>query len=67
MVIDVFLQMGRTGTVVGCTTFALVLKSCSSLENHGGRIQIHGLAVKMGFDCDVVTVGDGFPSRPLFL
>ena len=67
MVIDVFLQMGRMGTVLGRTTFALVLKSCSSLEDHGGRIQINGLVVKMGFDCDVVTIGDGFPPRPLFL
>ncbi|CBI16904.3 unnamed protein product, partial [Vitis vinifera] len=54
-VIDVFLQMGRMGTVFDRTTFAVVLKSCSSLEDHGGGIQIHGLAVKMGFDCDVVT------------
>lgn len=54
-VIDVFLQMGRKGTVFDRTTFAVVLKSCSSLEYYDGGIQFHGLAVKMGFDCDVVT------------
>lgn len=54
-VIDVFLQMGRRGTVFDRTTFAIVLKSCSCLEDYVGGDQIHGLAVKSGFDCDVVT------------
>ena len=50
-----FLQMERMGTVFDRTTFAIVLKSCSSLEDHGREIQIHGPIVKMSFDYDVVT------------
>ncbi|KAL6961093.1 hypothetical protein U1Q18_038857 [Sarracenia purpurea var. burkii] len=55
MSIDVFLQMGRAGIVLDSTTFAVLLKACSSLENYNVGIQVHGLAVRMGFDYDVVT------------
>ncbi|RVX06470.1 Pentatricopeptide repeat-containing protein, mitochondrial [Vitis vinifera] len=45
-VIDVFLQMGRMGTVFDRTTFAVVLKSCSSLEDHGGGSKFMDLQLK---------------------
>lgn len=53
--IDVYLQMGYMGVASDRTTFAVVLKACSILEDFGFGIQIHGLAVKMSFDIDVVT------------
>ncbi|XP_057970192.1 pentatricopeptide repeat-containing protein At3g02330, mitochondrial [Malania oleifera] len=53
--IDLFLQMSKTGVVFDHTTFAVVLKACSALEEHNLGIQIHGLAVRMGFESDVVT------------
>ncbi|XP_028109078.1 pentatricopeptide repeat-containing protein At3g02330, mitochondrial [Camellia sinensis] len=53
--IDIFLQMGRAGIVSDRTTFAVLLKACSGLENYNVGIQVHGLAIHMGFDHDVVT------------
>lgn len=53
--IDVYLQMGNIGVASDRTTFAVVLKACSVLEDFSFGIQIHGLAVKMSFDIDVVT------------
>ncbi|OVA10264.1 Pentatricopeptide repeat [Macleaya cordata] len=53
--IDLFLQMGQMGMKPDRTTFAVVLKSCSALEDIGLGIQIHGVIVRMGFDHDVVT------------
>ncbi|GFZ19005.1 pentatricopeptide repeat (PPR) superfamily protein [Actinidia rufa] len=53
--IGIFLQMGRAGIGSDRTTFAVLLKACSDLENYDLGIQIHGFAVCMGFDQDVVT------------
>ncbi|XP_059670504.1 pentatricopeptide repeat-containing protein At3g02330, mitochondrial [Cornus florida] len=53
--IDIFSQMGKMGMVVDRTTFAVVLKACSSLGDYDVGIQVHGRAVRMGFDHDVVT------------
>ncbi|CAK9134056.1 unnamed protein product [Ilex paraguariensis] len=53
--VDVFLDMGRVGVVLDRTTFAVILKACSSLEDYELGIQIHGLVVRMGVDYDVVT------------
>lgn len=53
--VDLFLRMGRTGMRPDRTTFALVLKLCSGLENYELGIQTHCLAVRTGFDIDVVT------------
>lgn len=38
-----------------CTTFAVVLKSCSLMANCGFGVQIHSMVVKIGMDLDVVT------------
>ncbi|KAF3443973.1 hypothetical protein FNV43_RR13663 [Rhamnella rubrinervis] len=53
--IDVYLYMGSMGVAFDRTTFAIVLKVCSVMEEFGLGIQIHSLAVKMGFNIDVVT------------
>ncbi|KAA8530492.1 hypothetical protein F0562_005201 [Nyssa sinensis] len=53
--IDIFIRMGKVGIVLDRTTFAVVLKACSALENYNVGIQVHGLAVRMGFDYDVVA------------
>ncbi|GAB4834883.1 hypothetical protein Ancab_033150 [Ancistrocladus abbreviatus] len=47
--------MEKTGTVFDHTTLAVVLKSCSSFEDYYLGLQIHGLALKMGFSNDMVT------------
>ncbi|XP_021911308.1 pentatricopeptide repeat-containing protein At3g02330, mitochondrial, partial [Carica papaya] len=53
--IEVFVEMGRRCLAFDHKTFAVVLKACSALEQYEVGIQVHGLAVRMGFDCDVVT------------
>ncbi|KAF6165167.1 hypothetical protein GIB67_000751 [Kingdonia uniflora] len=53
--VNVFLQMGKMGMKPDHTTFAVVFKACSYLEYYGLGIQLHGLAVSMGFVYDVVT------------
>lgn len=51
----VFVEMGRVGVGFDWTTFAVVLKSCAVLEDVDVGIQVHGVAVKIAFDKDVVT------------
>nr|KJB48240.1 hypothetical protein B456_008G059500 [Gossypium raimondii] len=51
----VFVEMGRVGVGFDWTTFAVVLKSCAVLEDADAGIQVHGVAVKIAFDKDVVT------------
>lgn len=53
--IDVFQKMGHEGVMADRVTFAVLSKACSSLEDYYLGIQIHGLAVVMGFDRDVVS------------
>ncbi|GAB2235508.1 hypothetical protein Droror1_Dr00025933 [Drosera rotundifolia] len=54
-VMDVFLGMQRMGVVFDQTTLALVLKSCSFLNEVYIGLVIHGVAVKTGFVNDMVT------------
>ncbi|XAR51601.1 hypothetical protein NMG60_11006273 [Bertholletia excelsa] len=53
--IGIFLQMRRAEIMYDHTTFAILFKACSALENIDMGIQLHGLAVHMGFNFDVVT------------
>ncbi|XP_075501271.1 LOW QUALITY PROTEIN: pentatricopeptide repeat-containing protein At3g02330, mitochondrial-like [Primulina tabacum] len=53
--VKVFLLMGRDGVDYDETTFAVVLKACSSLEDFALGTQVHGIVDKLGFLCDVVT------------
>ncbi|OMO75784.1 hypothetical protein COLO4_25877 [Corchorus olitorius] len=53
--IEVFVEMRRVGIGYDWTSFAVVLKSCSLLEDSDVGVQVHGIAVKIGFDTDVVT------------
>ncbi|XP_039018252.1 pentatricopeptide repeat-containing protein At3g02330, mitochondrial [Hibiscus syriacus] len=51
----VFLEMNKAGVGFDWTTFAVVLKSCTFLEEFDVGLQVHGVAVKVAFDRDVVT------------
>lgn len=53
--VAVFLNMREMGVMFDHTTLAVSLKLCSVMEDHVLGIQIHGVAVQMGFDNDVVT------------
>ena len=53
--VDLFLRMRLSEISPDRTTFAVVLKACSLLEDYKMGIQIHGLVVKMGLDLDVVA------------
>ena len=53
--VHIFLQVIGGGAPFDHTTLAVVLKCCSFLEDYDMGIQIHGLAVKMGFDGDMVS------------
>ncbi|XP_047978055.1 pentatricopeptide repeat-containing protein At3g02330, mitochondrial [Salvia hispanica] len=53
--VEVFVMMGRDAVGYDETTFAVVLKSCASLEDYLLGLQVHGVVVKSGFECDVVT------------
>ncbi|XVF31646.1 hypothetical protein REPUB_Repub17cG0009000 [Reevesia pubescens] len=51
----VFVEMRRVGVGFDWTSFAVVLKSCAVLEEFDVGVQVHGVAVKIAFDKDVVT------------
>ncbi|KAF5748896.1 hypothetical protein HS088_TW04G00857 [Tripterygium wilfordii] len=53
--VDVFVEMGKAGGAFDRATLAVVLKLCAVFEDCDLGIQVHCLAVKMGFDSDVVT------------
>ncbi|KAJ4786462.1 Pentatricopeptide repeat-containing protein [Rhynchospora pubera] len=53
--IDLFLEMIHSESSPDRTTFAIILKLCSSLKNFNLGIQVHVLVTKSGFDLDVVT------------
>ncbi|KAK4338648.1 hypothetical protein RND71_043135 [Anisodus tanguticus] len=53
--IQVFLEMGRDGIGYDRTTFAVILKACSGVEDFRLGVQVHGLVVKLGLATDVVT------------
>ncbi|CAA6670673.1 unnamed protein product [Spirodela intermedia] len=51
-----FSEMRRSGTVgMDRTTVAIVLKSCSAQQHSELGSQLHALAVRAGFDCDVMA------------
>ncbi|PKA52025.1 Pentatricopeptide repeat-containing protein [Apostasia shenzhenica] len=52
---ELFLEMRMTGMASDRTTFAIVLKLSSALEDHAMGTQIHGLVIKVGLDMDVVA------------
>ncbi|KAF7822352.1 pentatricopeptide repeat-containing protein [Senna tora] len=52
--IQIFIKMRMAEVQHDHTTFAVVLKACSGLENYNLGIQLHCLAIQMGFN-DVVT------------
>lgn len=51
--VGLFLEMARRGVAPDRTTFAVLLKACSGLEDLTLGVQIHALAVKTGLDVDV--------------
>ncbi|WMV36074.1 hypothetical protein MTR67_029459 [Solanum verrucosum] len=53
--IQTFLEMGRDGIAFDRTTFAVILKACSGIEDSWLGVQVHGLVVKLGLATDVVT------------
>ncbi|KAL8475935.1 hypothetical protein ACS0TY_028550 [Phlomoides rotata] len=53
--VEIFVAMGRDGVAFDETTFAVVLKACSALEDYALGHQVHGVVIKFGFECDVVT------------
>ncbi|PON47861.1 DYW domain containing protein [Trema orientale] len=53
--IDVCMQMRSSGMAFDPTSLAVISKACSGVEDYDLGIQIHCVAVKMGFDVDVVT------------
>ncbi|XP_074574887.1 pentatricopeptide repeat-containing protein At3g02330, mitochondrial [Curcuma longa] len=53
--ISLFLHMLQSGINPDRTTIAVILKSCAALEELEMGTQIHGVVVKMGLHCDVVT------------
>ncbi|ERN05800.1 hypothetical protein AMTR_s00006p00257350 [Amborella trichopoda] len=50
-----FKQMLETDVGPDHTSFAIVLKACATLEGFEQGIQVHGCAIQMGFNRDVVT------------
>lgn len=54
--IEIFVKMRMVEVKLDRTTFAVVLKACSVMENCNLGIQIHCLAIQMGLCNDVVTV-----------
>ncbi|XP_044480983.1 pentatricopeptide repeat-containing protein At3g02330, mitochondrial-like [Mangifera indica] len=54
-VIEVFIKMGRVDVAYDRRSFAVVLKACSILEDSNVGVQVHSVAMKMGFHKDVVT------------
>ncbi|XP_057436227.1 pentatricopeptide repeat-containing protein At3g02330, mitochondrial [Lotus japonicus] len=53
--IEIFIEMRSLKIPHDYATFAVVLKACSGVEDHGLGLQVHCLAIQMGFEGDVVT------------
>ncbi|XP_010558533.1 PREDICTED: pentatricopeptide repeat-containing protein At3g02330 [Tarenaya hassleriana] len=53
--VKVFIEMGRSGVEFDNKSFSVILKVCSILENYKLGTQIHGIALRMGYDTDVVS------------
>lgn len=53
--VEVFKRMGKEGVTFDRTSFAVVLKACSCLEDYGLGVQVHAVVVKVGLDSDVMA------------
>ncbi|KOM36659.1 hypothetical protein LR48_Vigan03g004000 [Vigna angularis] len=53
--IEIFVQMRSLKITHDYTSFAVVLKACLGIEDYGLGLQVHCLAIHMGFVKDVVT------------
>lgn len=53
--VELFHGMGLSGVEPDHTTFAVMLKACSLLEDYEMGVQVHGVVVKIGLDLDVVV------------
>lgn len=53
--VEVFVMMGRDAVAYDETTFAVVLKACAGLKDCVLGLQLHGVVLKLGFECDVVA------------
>ncbi|KAK2359668.1 pentatricopeptide repeat-containing protein, mitochondrial [Trifolium repens] len=53
--IDVFVKMRSLNIPHDYATFAVALKACTGIEDYGLGLQVHCLAIQMGFESDVVT------------
>ncbi|CAN8244824.1 unnamed protein product [Cochlearia groenlandica] len=54
-IVEVFVEMGRSGIEFDGRTFAIILKVCSFSEETSLGLQIHGIVVRSGYDNDVVA------------
>ncbi|XP_019454632.1 PREDICTED: pentatricopeptide repeat-containing protein At3g02330 [Lupinus angustifolius] len=53
--IETFVKMRSLRIPHDYATFAVVLKACSGIEDFGLGLQVHCLAIQMGFENDMVT------------
>lgn len=53
--IEIFVKMRSLKIPHDYATFAVVLKACSGTEDYGLGLQVHCLAIQMGFENDMVT------------
>ncbi|KAL9297351.1 hypothetical protein ACSQ67_023247 [Phaseolus vulgaris] len=53
--IEIFVKMRSLKITLDYASFAVVLKACSGIEDYGLGLQVHCLAIQMGFENDVVT------------
>ncbi|KAI3742629.1 hypothetical protein L1987_60318 [Smallanthus sonchifolius] len=54
--IQLFMDMNMLGVCSDASTFASILKSCGELEDCCYGFQVHGMAAKLGFLCNVYVV-----------
>lgn len=53
--VEIFARMGKEGLSFDRTSFAIVLKACSCLEEFGLGIQLHAVVFKVGLDSNVMA------------
>lgn len=53
--VEIFATMGKEGLAFDRTSFAIVLKACSCLEDYGLGVQLHAVLVKVGLDSNVMS------------
>ncbi|CAI9288531.1 unnamed protein product [Lactuca saligna] len=51
--IELFLNMNALGVHADASTFTLILKACGELEDRCYGVQVHGMATKLGFLCNL--------------